>query len=337
MSIANGLIFCDKMNILGLHLHNFIAYAQLRGVPQAESLAALSQPYEDFWEDTSTVESRDFYAVVALLHKKLGDDQLGLRMGEYLNLSALGLIYQISMQTTRVEEALFYLNNYIKTTLPVVDLDVSVANNDVIIRLSLTHKNKNVSRIILESVLTIIARELTLMAASDLDIRLFSPHWTPTYPARWHPADDFSIAFHPGTLKASLQDISRLNLDLLIPEYLKLIESLKPDLSFVSKVKIASLNMAKPELPDLETVADLFNLTPRTLQRRLSSEKITFRQIMDDLKKQLSYMLMQHHRFSVTDVSYVLGYSEPAAFIHSFKKWYGDSPDKVRGRLTTIR
>jgi AraC-like DNA-binding protein len=323
------------MKILALHLHNFISYAQLRGVLPSESMAVIHLSEEDFWEETSTIESSDFYAVVTLLHQKLKDDQLGLRLGEYLNLSALGLIYQISMQTTRVEEALFYLNNYLKTTLPVVDLDVSVTADEVTIRLSLNHKNAEVSRIILESTLTIIGRELTLMAANELDLRLYSPCYTSTYPAHWQKGDDFALAFQPVTLKASLQDISRLKLDLLLPEYLKLIESLKPDSSFASKVKIASLNMAKPELPDLEMVADVFNLTPRTLQRRLNSEKVTFRQIIDDLKKQLSYMLMQHSRFSVTDVSYVLGYSEPAAFIHSFQKWYGNSPDKMRGVTTS--
>lgn len=306
-------------------------YAQLRGVLPSESMAVIHLSEEDFWEETSTIDSSDFYAVVALLHQKLKDDQLGLRLGEYLNLSALGLIYQISMQTTRVEEALFYLNNYLKTTLPVVDLDVSVTADEVMIQLSLNHNKAEVSRIILESTLTIIGRELTLMAADELDLRLFSPYYTATYPARWQKGDAFALAFQLVTLKASLQDISRLKLDLLLPEYLKLIESLKPDPSFASKVKIASLNMAKPELPDLETVADVFNLTPRTLQRRLNSEKVTFRQIIDELKKQLSYMLMQHSRFSVTDVSYVLGYSEPAAFIHSFRKWYGRSPDKMRG------
>ena len=186
------------------------------------------------------------------------------------------------------------------------------------------------NRIILEYALTVMSRELSMMTAEQAQIRLYSPFYGTTYPKPWSQGLDFSLDFTPTILKAALQDRSRLQLDILIPEYLKLLEGLKDVQSFSNKVKIASLNMARPELPDLETIADAFHLTPRTLQRRLGEENATFRQIIDDLKRQISALLIRHNRFSVSDISYVLGYSEPAAFIHSFKKWYGDSPKRVR-------
>jgi len=119
-------------------------------------------------------------------------------------------------------------------------------------------------------------------------------------------------------------------LGFLIPEYLKLAESLKADSSFSSRVKIAALNLAGPELPDLKTVADSFNITTRTLQRRLQSENNSFRGLLDEMKRRISDMLLQHNRYSVADISFVLGYSEPSAFIHSFKKWHGIPPKKFR-------
>lgn len=109
-----------------------------------------------------------------------------------------------------------------------------------------------------------------------------------------------------------------------------LIERMKPDRSFADKVRVAALNLARPTLPDLKMVASGFNLNERTFQRRLMVEGITYRQIMDDLKQEISGLLLRHDRFSVTDIASVLGYSEPAAFIRSFRKWHGESPLRMR-------
>jgi AraC-like DNA-binding protein len=131
-------------------------------------------------------------------------------------------------------------------------------------------------------------------------------------------------------LKAVWKDRTKWQLDLLVPEYLKLIESVKSEETFASKVKIAILSIAKPDLPDLNAVADNFNMTPRTLQRKLATEATSFRQIVSDLKRKISFLLIGHNRFSVAEVSDILGFSESASFIHSFRKWYGNSPERFR-------
>ena len=92
----------------------------------------------------------------------------------------------------------------------------------------------------------------------------------------------------------------------------------------------AMLQLAQPALPGLDMVADTFNLTSRTLQRRLVQEGTSFRQIAEGLKRQVCHLLLLHDRYSVADISLLLGYSDAAAFIHSFKKWYGATPAKLR-------
>lgn len=305
-------------------------YARWKGISSSEMIQVMQNPPKDFLEETSVVNEEDFYAVLDLAEQNLKDDLLGIYLGKFLNLNALGLIYRISLQATTVEEALHYLQTYLNTTFPIIEIKTIINESLATIQLAIQNKQITLNRIILEYALTVMSRELSMMTAEQAQIRLYSPFYGTTYPKPWSQGLDFSLDFTPTILKAALQDRSRLQLDILIPEYLKLLEGLKDVQSFSNKVKIASLNMARPELPDLETIADAFHLTPRTLQRRLGEENATFRQIIDDLKRQISALLIRHNRFSVSDISYVLGYSEPAAFIHSFKKWYGDSPKRVR-------
>jgi AraC-like DNA-binding protein len=88
--------------------------------------------------------------------------------------------------------------------------------------------------------------------------------------------------------------------------------------------------MSDPHLPDITAVAEALYLTPRSLQRRLDRENSSYRLLLLDIKKQICFFLLQHQEYSITSMAYILGYAEPAAFIHSFKKWFGDSPARVR-------
>jgi AraC-like DNA-binding protein len=198
------------------------------------------------------------------------------------------------------------------------------------IELSATSNYDFINRIILENMLTLMGREINVIAGEYSNLKIFSPFHTPTYPEPWEKGELFKLTFSKTILKAAIKDNSHWGFEILIPEYLKIMESLRPDQSFSNKVKLVALNQAKPSLPDLELVADTFNLTSRTLQRRLLAEGVTFRQITEELKQNICNLLIRHDRFSINDLSHVLGYSESAAFIHSFKKWYGVSPQAYK-------
>jgi AraC-like DNA-binding protein len=265
---------------------------------------------------------------------------LGIRVGEYQSLNVLGLVYEISLQSSTIEEGLLYLQSFLNATLPLIKINTLLEQEKVTISLIIEQGLPSENRILLEATLTVIGRELTMMAGEPLSLHLFSPFYHKGYPSSWEKGENYMLTFTPVLLKGAIRDKSRMHLEVLIPQYLNLIEQIKATQSqaahlFSSRVKLASLQLAKPDLPSLERLANVFNLTPRTLQRYLKEENQNFRQITDELKKQLSYLLIHHQEFSVTDLAYVLGYGEPAAFIHRFKKWYGQTPKQYKQKLTS--
>jgi AraC-like DNA-binding protein len=260
----------------------------------------------------------------------LQDNLAGIRSGRFLNLKALGLIYRISLQAATIQEAFFYLNDYMSTTFPILKLDTQISGSDVSIYLKIENNRNRLNWFILENFLTVMEREIRMMAGESIRLELFSPSYTTEFPEHWTFNSNFGLRFQASILPASLKDKNRLHLDLLIPEYLKLIESFKAVGTITDKVKIAALNLSDPELPGLDVVADSLNITPRTLQRRLQKENSGYRQISDELKKKISEMLLLHNRFSVADISHMMGYSETSAYIHAFNKWYGIPPQKFR-------
>lgn len=316
------------MKLLASNFHSFIKYAEIRGIAQDELLSALNAP-AIFSDPLATVSVTGLYAMVNSMTEKLGHQLLGTRIGDFSNLSSLGLIYQISLQANTISEALYYLQSYIQSTFPLLEMKISEKPDRVTIDFNITNEEEIANKVILEFVITLVAKELRLMAYKELNITLNSPYVDSGYPEDWYKNNAFSLQFNPTVLKASLQDKSRLNLDLLVPEYLKLIESLSTKDTYTSKVKFAVLHLANPQLPDLNTVAESFCLTPRTLQRKLQKEKSSFRSIIDEQKKTIAGILLRHERYSVTDISYILGFSEPASFIHTFHKWFDKSPTQM--------
>lgn len=83
---------------------------------------------------------------------------------------------------------------------------------------------------------------------------------------------------------------------------------------------------------DLRQVAADMNVSERTLQRRLGEEGSSFSRILDELRRSLSHELLVDRKLAVSEVAFLLGYSEPSAFQRAFRRWRGVSP---RGFRTT--
>ena len=66
-------------------------------------------------------------------------------------------------------------------------------------------------------------------------------------------------------------------------------------------------------------------MTPRTLERHLSYQGTTFREISRQVQLQASQRLLKTGA-SVSDVAKTLGFSEIAAFTRAFRRWSGETP-----------
>jgi AraC-like DNA-binding protein len=76
----------------------------------------------------------------------------------------------------------------------------------------------------------------------------------------------------------------------------------------------------------LEAVTSALGVSRRTLTRRLAEERVSFRHILDEVRRDFAYTLLQDRSVSIGDIAFFLQYSEPAAFHRSFRRWTGRTP-----------
>ena len=119
-------------------------------------------------------------------------------------------------------------------------------------------------------------------------------------------------------------------LQLLIQYAQEKLAAMEGQLGFVTIVKQSIINLVKPQFPTIEQVAANLNLSVRTLQRRLKEEGLTYKMVLDELKRQFAIDYLKNKELSVKEVAYLLDYAEPSSFTRSFKRWTGHSPKKYR-------
>lgn len=85
-----------------------------------------------------------------------------------------------------------------------------------------------------------------------------------------------------------------------------------------------------PEEPRQEKVAQLLNMSVRTLQRRLGEEGSSFQALLDATRRALAERWLKESRMSIQQISDALGFANPSAFTRAFRRWVGCAPEQFR-------
>ncbi len=82
-----------------------------------------------------------------------------------------------------------------------------------------------------------------------------------------------------------------------------------------------------------DIIAERVGMSPRTLARRLSAEGLSFAGILRELRLALAHRYLADHDLPISQIAWLLGYTEIGAFTHAFRRWTGTTPTVARGNL----
>lgn len=80
----------------------------------------------------------------------------------------------------------------------------------------------------------------------------------------------------------------------------------------------------------LNDMASELALSPRSLRRKLENEGTSYREVVDEERKQLSLQLLDNTRMKIEEVAAHLGYTDSGSFVRAFKRWMDVSPSEYR-------
>ncbi len=92
-------------------------------------------------------------------------------------------------------------------------------------------------------------------------------------------------------------------------------------------------------LPDgsigLDRIARELDMSARTLQRRLNDEGTSLKELLEQLRIELSLRYLAEPTLGIEDVALLLGFSDSRAFRRAFKRWKSMSPTQHRRRAAS--
>jgi AraC-like DNA-binding protein len=80
----------------------------------------------------------------------------------------------------------------------------------------------------------------------------------------------------------------------------------------------------------LDRVAAGLGMRPRTLQRRLEAERLTYSDLLETVRQDLALAMIREGTLPLGAIAGILGYGRPAAFTRAVRRWTGRPPSRLR-------
>lgn len=82
-----------------------------------------------------------------------------------------------------------------------------------------------------------------------------------------------------------------------------------------------------------QSVADQAFMSTRTLQRKLAAEQSSYKLIWESVVKKYAQEYLRNPELSLSEISFLLGFSEQSAFSRACKAWFGKTPKQIRNAM----
>jgi AraC-like DNA-binding protein len=100
--------------------------------------------------------------------------------------------------------------------------------------------------------------------------------------------------------------------------------------SFLVTIRKAIAASMRDGDPKLLRVAKAMAASPRTLQRKLKVYGLDFKQLLEDTRRRFALDYLKDAQHTLTEIAFLLGYSDVTAFNRAFKRWTGRTPSDYR-------
>lgn len=280
-------------------------------------------------------------ALLEAAAEHLGDPCFGLHFGCSVDPLDAGLIAYVAANSPTLGDALRNVRTYLRVFTEGVDVELRIENQYAVVAFAVIDPDVGPRTQLQEFGMALLVNFCRFLTG-----RRLYPEWIEFSHASTGQRDEVERCFGAPAHFNRLRNALALN-----SSYLDLLTSAADErLLRILKDYSATILRQRPERRDLKhdvehvvarllssgavttrSVAAELAMSERTMARRLADEGASFRQIFDEVRRGLAMRYMKEPGIRPSQVASLLGYSEPSAFNHAFRRWTGQSPKGFRG------
>jgi AraC-like DNA-binding protein len=324
----------------GVAARETLSYLDRRGIDAEPALFGAGLSRRQLLQDDIGLSVTSQYRFLERAAAEANDQLLGLHVAAEMDLRSIGILFYLTGSAPTVSEALQNLARYSKTTNEALVIEISRHKDEVTLAIRHVQEFDEFHRQFFELVALWFVRTLH---------RQTNRHFAPLRVTFTHPRNsdlrevhrllqcpvDFAHAVDTWVLPQGVMDLPILSED---GQLLQILTAHADDLldqkRSISGLESMVANQLVNLLPSGESraaaVAQRLNMSLRSFTRHLAEEGTSFGEILDRLRQRLAARYLADNRMSIQQIAWLLGYSEPGAFNHAYKRWTGTSPKRVR-------
>jgi len=283
-----------------------------------------------------------YAALLSLATDAMDDDCFGLRLGTSIVPKQAGVLGYILLNSATLGDALVNLLRYHRVLTDALRPDLKVGKKEAEFSCVIADPKVADKRQIQEFGLGILYNFCQLITGRDIRLNRVDFQHAETKealtvrqvfgaPVRYRQAKN-AIIFDAKLLDYPIETADNELLKILKRHCLQILGA-RPkadDLGFEVRDLITTLLTSGQ--PKIDAVAQELGMSSRTLTRRLAEDGLTYKGLLDEVRRKLALQYLKDRRISVKQAAYLLGYSEVSAFYHAFRRWVGSSPVEYRLR-----
>jgi AraC-like DNA-binding protein len=279
---------------------------------------------------------------VDLVANALGDDLLGCHLVDDFDPRQIGLLYYVAASAETMGDALRRAERYIRLQNEGVRFEVSTGQS-VRIRLHYAGVARHTDVHQIGAFITLlirINRQLTGRELTPSRVRIM--HRIAGDKSRLERYLDATVEDGADAdeieFPAASWDLPLLSADPYLHQLCvkNCEEALARRHKSATRLKVDVENAIAALLPHgqarHDVVAAKLGMSPRTLSRRLSAEGSSFAEILDEIRSALAHRYLADRALPISQIAWLIGYTEVGTFTRAFQRWTGMSPSTARAR-----
>lgn len=269
------------------------------------------------------------------------DPYFGLHMGEFAEAGSWSILGYLMMNCKTLGEAFEKSGRYSRIIGNLIEGSAHLRFNKVKLVFSTPPHAPKMSRHCFEAVFSgcvKMMRNLTGVKLSPLEVRFIYP--APASTAEYERVFCCPVLFEQKensfTVDAKLGNLPILQANpVLLAQFENYAQEFMAEIDrkdeHTRKVTELILSHMDDEKLSINSIAKEMSLSVRTLQSRLEEEGRVFSVLLQEIRAGLAKKYLRED-YSVEEITYLLGFSEPSVFRKAFKKWSGLTPREYRER-----
>lgn len=269
-----------------------------------------------------------------------GEPALGLLLGQRLVVHTHGLLGLAAQHCTSLRQVVQLIEQYVSLRTPLVALRHEVGPQHVRVILEEQVPLGAVHRSVLEAVLLALKNILDFLALPQRPVEQAQFSFSrPDYAALANDIFGCEVRWrrsHTGlVVPLSLFDQPLRSVDAAAFQAASAACASELDVmaerdAMATRVRRLLLDKGTSSFPSLQTTARLFNLTPRTLHRRLVDEGSSYRELLAEVRHSLALHHLRTGALTIDAIAAALGYTDTANFRRAFRRRSGMAPSACR-------